>query len=70
MSTLVQGKTKNAGRWAIVVTTNASEWKSSDIELTFTRRGLEIAGYYDSFVGLEGGFLTWAEVDEIRAQLL
>ena len=28
--------------------------------------GLRIGGWYDSFVGIEGGFITWEELDALR----
>jgi len=30
--------------------------------------GLRIAGWYDGIVGIEGGFLTWADIDVLRKQ--
>jgi hypothetical protein len=41
----------------------------SGIELTFTRKGLEVGGYYDSIVGLEGGLIPWDEIDAARAEV-
>ncbi len=44
--------------------------RSSDIELTFTRKGLEVCGYYDSIVSLgETVLIPWAEVDAMRQQV-
>lgn len=28
--------------------------------------GVYISGWYDSMVGIEGGFITWEELEEIR----
>ena len=30
--------------------------------------GIRITGWYDGLVGIEGGFLTWAELDALRAK--
>ena len=30
--------------------------------------GLRITGFFDSFVGIEGGFLTWAEIEALRTK--
>jgi len=38
----------------------------SGIDATVTRKGLEIGGFYDSFVGIEGRLITWEELDEAR----
>lgn len=42
---------------------------SSGINITFTRKGIELAGYFDSFVGIEGGFISWTDIDLIRIEL-
>jgi hypothetical protein len=36
------------------------------ITLVFTRAGLEVYGHYDSFVGFEGGSITWDDIDYAR----
>lgn len=28
--------------------------------------GVYLSGWYDSFVGIEGGFVTWEQLDELR----
>jgi len=44
----------------------ANEHGASNISVTFTRAGLEVSGYYDHFVGLEGMKVPWEEIDAIR----
>lgn len=41
----------------------------SGMKLTLTRQGVEIHAWYDHYVGIEGGSMTWAEFDAMRAQL-
>jgi len=43
--------------------------RNEGLTLTLSRRGLELTGFYDSCVGIEGGFLTWEEFDRLRAEL-
>ena len=43
--------------------------RRSGIDLTLTRRGIEVGGFYDSMVGLQGGFISWEDVDKHRARL-
>ena len=42
----------------------------SGIDFTVTRRGIEVDGFYDSFVGIEGGFIPWEEVDRMRQEVM
>lgn len=44
--------------------------RRSGIDLVFTRKGIEVGGFYDSMVGIEGGFIPWTEVDGIRADVM
>lgn len=39
------------------------------VRLTVTRFGVEVFGWYDSFVGLEPIALAWSEVDAARAEV-
>lgn len=39
------------------------------IDLVVTRAGIEVSGHYDSIVGLEGGSLSWDELEQIRKEL-
>jgi hypothetical protein len=39
---------------------------SSGIQLTFTRKGLEVSGYYDHIAGIQGGLVLWDEIDLAR----
>lgn len=39
---------------------------SSGVDARAYPDGLFIAGWYDSFVGIQGGFLTWDEIDALR----
>lgn len=46
-----------------------SDWsvgEYSGVDLTSSSNGIWIAGWYDSFVGIEGGFISWEELDTIR----
>ena len=70
MATIIHLKEKRGGRYEIIVTTNDYAPESSDVQLTFTRRGVEITGHYDHFVGIESGFLSWEEIERIRTQLI
>ena len=62
-------KENRGGRYQVCVTGTRLGYARDDIKLTFTRKGLEFEGYYDTFVGLPGGFLTWDEIASIRAEL-
>jgi len=42
---------------------------STGIELTFTRKGLEISGWFDHCVGMPQGFLSWKEMEGIKKDL-
>lgn len=39
------------------------------VVLRFTRKGLTVSGWYDRMVHIEGGVLSWSEIDKIRADL-
>lgn len=39
------------------------------IDLVITRAGIEVSGHYDSIVGLEGGSLSWDELEQVRHEL-
>jgi hypothetical protein len=49
---------------------NHDGWHTSDIALTVTRKGIEVFGHYDEFVGLPGPTLTWEQVEAARAQVM
>ena len=42
----------------------------SGVDATVTRKGLEIGGFYDSFVGLPGRFIPWSELDAARRKVM
>ena len=42
----------------------------SGIDCTVTRKGLELGGWYDSFVGIEGRLISWGELDAARARVM
>lgn len=44
-------------------------WNNSDIEVRVTRKGIEVFGHYDEFVGLPGPTLTWEQIEAARAQV-
>lgn len=44
--------------------------KFSGIEVRLTRKGVEIGGFYDSFVGMETTELTWEQFDALRAEVV
>ena len=46
------------------------DWGFSGIDILVTRKGIEFGGYYDSFVGIEGGFIPWQDFDEARRKVL
>ena len=41
----------------------------SGIDVCVHRKGIDIFGWYDSIVGIEGPSLTWAQIDEAREQV-
>ena len=56
------------------VHTEVTNWdkeypRSSGVQLSITRDGIDFAGWYDSFVGIEGFRLSWEDFDELRAQV-
>lgn len=42
----------------------------SGIDCRVTRKGLEIDGWYDSFVGIEGRLIPWDELDDARKYVM
>lgn len=54
---------KKGGRWEAAWDTYS---QFSGVGLTLTRAGLNVEGFYDSFVGLRGFFITWEEFDALR----
>jgi hypothetical protein len=61
--------TKAHGRWQ--VEREASDaMASSGTKITFTRKGLEVVGWFDHICATGDGWsLSWKEVDEIRNAL-
>ena len=56
------------------VRTEITSWdkdypRNSGVEVTVMRDGIGFAGWYDSFIGIEGFRLTWEQFDEIRKQV-
>ena len=47
MATIIHLKEKRGGRYEIIVTTNDYAPESSDVQLTFTRRGVETVDEFD-----------------------
>ena len=45
------------------------DWGFSGIDVRVHRKGIDIFGWYDSMVGLEGPSLTWTQIDEAREQV-
>lgn len=39
------------------------------VRLTVTRKGIEIVGWYDHFVGMEPIEVPWAELDAMRERV-
>ena len=63
---------KKGGRWVheFVSPHPTPEWCHSGVELVLTRQGIELSGWYDSMVGIEGRFITWEEFDKARADVM
>ena len=66
---------KRVVRWSLQENKPSLPYKSgedrnADVELTFTRIGIEVNGWYDSFVGI-GPIVTmpWAEIDRYRKEV-
>ena len=41
----------------------------SGTELTLTRQGIEVFGWFDQYVGIESWFMSWEEFDREREAL-
>jgi hypothetical protein len=41
----------------------------SAVRMTLTRAGVEIDGWYDTFVGMDTVFVPWDEFDKLRERL-
>jgi hypothetical protein len=37
---------------------------SEGIGITLSRKGIEVWGWFDSIVGIEGGFVSWNKIKE------
>ena len=63
---------KKGGRWVheFMSPHQTPEWRHSGVELVLTRQGIELSGWYDSMVGIEGRFITWEEFDKARADVM
>ncbi len=44
-------------------------YHNSGVELVLTRDGIECFGFYDTFVGIQGFRMSWAEFDAEREAL-
>lgn len=59
---------KVSGRWQESVRSGS---KASGVEVIVTRRGLEIFGWYDHFVGAgEPLSLTWDELEQMKGRVM
>jgi len=57
---------KKGGRWVVEGPAPDAD-PSSGTKLTFTRKGVEVIGWYDHFVGTGDGWsLSWEDLDAIR----
>jgi hypothetical protein len=62
-------RVKKAGRWVVEVPAPDAS-PSSGTSLTFTRRGVEVAGWYDHCCGTGDGWeLSWADLEAIRQKV-
>lgn len=52
-----------------IVADTGRDYINSGVELVLTKGGIECYGFYDSFVGIQGFRMTWAEFDAERAAL-
>lgn len=43
-----------------------SEGRGSGVDIRSYPDGLYISGWYDTYVGIEGMFVTWEELDALR----
>lgn len=50
-------------------TFGATVTEHEGIQLTVTRRGIEVDAWYDGMVGIEPVALTWDEIDAARSEL-
>lgn len=61
---------KLSGRW-VVERPAPDASPSCGTKLTFTRKGVEVVGWFDHFCGTGDGWsLTWAEIGAIRSALI
>ena len=57
--------------WSLQETVAPGKWRTSDVEITFTRRGLWVNGHYDSGVGIgPTTLITWEECDRRRREVM
>lgn len=57
-------------REAVRLISAESESDRSGIRLTFTRKGVEVFGWYDHYCGIgDEQLITWAEIESIREQV-
>lgn len=45
---------------------SSDNWNPSGVELTLTKEGIAVAGWYDSMVGIQGFKLSWEQFEEIK----
>lgn len=60
---------KKAGRWVVEVPAPDAS-ASEGTKLTFTRKGVEVTGWYDHFCGTGNGWeLSWSDLEAIRQKV-
>jgi hypothetical protein len=66
---MAESAQKVGGRWQVEVRAPDAD-AGSGTSLTFTRKGVEITGWYDHICGIGDGWtLTWSELDDIKRAL-
>lgn len=45
------------------------ESRSSGLKFTITRKGIEVFGWYDTYVGIEGFLFSWDQIDQAREEV-
>jgi hypothetical protein len=60
---------KLCGRYQVDITPPEARSSHSGVEVVATRKGIEVSAYYDDFIGIEGGFISWKWLDLARRLL-
>lgn len=61
---------KVSGRWQETVRDDGGS-RFSGMELVATRKGVEVHGWYDSFVGIGGHItLSWDELEAMKGRVM